>query len=234
MKLRTLAVALALGAVALAGTSASAATGGKLFIFRGELVNATTTSVQLTVEGGNRPGLRKMLGQSQQQTFGVGSDTRFVIWRDGIPHLGSATDLKQGDWVAVRVRATPGSSLSQVEGTPANVVTDSLSRPAASHPLYLFAGTVSGPQSGGHIGLHVTGGNRLALRHMLGVSPDQTFTYDDSTFFLLWKAGVPTVIDASQLKAGDRITVRVRAPRRDTLAQVEATPAVRVGDHEPA
>jgi hypothetical protein len=44
---------------------------------------------------------------------------------------------------------------------------------------------------------------------------------------------VPTVIDASQLKAGDRITVRIRAPFRSSLAQVESTPANHVGDHEP-
>ena len=58
-----------------------------------------------------------------------------------------------------------------------------------------------------------------ALRSMLGQSLDQTFTYDDGTIFLLWQGRVPTVIDASQLKAGDRITVRVRAPRaRDARA----------------
>ena len=43
-----------------------------------------------------------------------------------------------------------------------------------------------------------------------------------------------SVIDASQLKAGDKITIRIRAPRSFALAQVEATPANHVGDHEPA
>ena len=68
---------------------------------------------------------------------------------------------------------------------------------------------------------------------MLGQPLDQTFTYDAGTIFLLWQGRVPTVIDPSQLKAGDRITIRVRAPRIATLAQVEATPAAHVGDHEP-
>ena len=68
---------------------------------------------------------------------------------------------------------------------------------------------------------------------MLGQPVDQTFAYDDGTFFLLWPGRVPTVIGPSQLKAGDRITVRIRAPRNSTLAQVEATPAKHVGDHEP-
>jgi hypothetical protein len=42
------------------------------------------------------------------------------------------------------------------------------------------------------------------------------------------------VISPSQLKAGDRITIRIRSPRDSSLAQVEATPAAHVGDHEPA
>ena len=48
---------------------------------------------------------------------------------------------------------------------------------------------------------------------MLGQPLDQSFAYDDGTIFLLWQGGVPTVIDPSQLKAGDKITVRIRAPR---------------------
>ncbi len=69
---------------------------------------------------------------------------------------------------------------------------------------------------------------------MIGQQSAQTFTYGDDTIFLLWQGKVPTVIDASQLKAGDRITVRVRAAKASTLAQVEATAAVHIGDHEPA
>ena len=41
------------------------------------------------------------------------------------------------------------------------------------------------------------------------------------------------MIAASQLKAGDRITVRIRAQAGSSLAQVEASPARHVGDHEP-
>ena len=68
---------------------------------------------------------------------------------------------------------------------------------------------------------------------MLGQSLDETFTYDEGTIFLLWQGKVPTVIDPSQLKAGDRITVRVRAARAATLQQVEGIAAAHVGDHEP-
>ena len=51
--------------------------------------------------------------------------------------------------------------------------------------------------------------------------------------FLHWAHRIPTVIDASKLKAGDRIVIRVRADRGATLAEVEATAAKRVADREP-
>ena len=122
------------------------------------------------------------------------------------------------------MRAHAGSSLAEVESHPVGIVADRVAKPnPPSKPLYLYVGTVAGPQSGGHIALHVKAGNRRALRSMIGQAQDQTFTYSDDTIFLLWQGKVPTVIDASQLKAGDRITVRIRAPKGSTLAQVEAT-----------
>ena len=234
MKHRLLTV-LALATVALAALAASAAAGGKgqLFQFRGELVGAGSTSVQVQVEGGNRPALRKMLGQNQLQSFSIAAGTEILVWRKGVPTVGNVTNLDKGDWVQISVRAPKGSTLAQIEATPAGIVGDHLKPGHPALPLFLYVGTVAGPQAGGHILLHVTAGNRLALRSVLGQSPDQTFTYDDGTIFLLWQGRVPTVIDASQLKAGDRITIRIRAPRRSTLAQVEATAANHVGDHEP-
>jgi hypothetical protein len=68
---------------------------------------------------------------------------------------------------------------------------------------------------------------------MLGAPVDETFAYDSHTTFILWQGRVPTVIAATDLKAGDRVTVRVRAPRGSTLAQVGATPAARIAEHEP-
>ena len=135
-------------------------------------------------------------------------------------------DLAQGDEVLISVRAPGGSSLAAVEATPAALVGDH-GQPAngPGKPLFLYVGTVGGAQAGGHIALHVTDGNRLALRSLLGQPVDQTFTYGYGTIFLLWQGKVPTIIAPSQLKAGDRITVRIRAPRFSTLAQVEATPA---------
>jgi hypothetical protein len=69
---------------------------------------------------------------------------------------------------------------------------------------------------------------------MLGAGVDQTFAFDAHTVFLSWQGRVPSVIAPAVLQAGDRITVRVRAPRGSTLAQVEATPAARIAQHEPS
>jgi hypothetical protein len=208
---------------------------GQRFAFAGELVadpgaNATTVSVQ--VETGNRPALQALIGASQNQVFAVGPGTEVLVWSHGVPHVGSTADLHQGDFVTVAIRAPGGSSLQEVENTPAAGVADHAA-PRGGLPLWLFAGSVAGPQSGGQIALHVEGGNWKALEAMLGQRLDQSFAYDDRTIFLLWRGRVPTVIDPSQLQAGDRITVRIRAPRTATLAQVEATAAAHVGDHEP-
>lgn len=227
-----LALAVLAGA-ALSATAAGAAH-GRLYAFRGQVLAAGSGSLQLQVEGGNHAALRAMLGAGQNQAFTVGSSTEVLVWSNGVPHVGSLGDVQTGSWAQVDVRAADGSSLSQIESTAASVVSVRSSEPSPpSQPLYLYVGTVAGGQAGGHIALHVTSGNWRGLQTMLGASLDQTFTYDGNTIFLLWQGKEPTVIDPSQLKAGDRITIRVRAARDATLAQVESTPAVHVGDHEP-
>ncbi len=234
MKHRLFAV---VGLAALACVLASAATANsnhrQLFQFRGELLSANTSAVQLQVEGGNHAALKALLGQSQNQSFAAGPATEFLVWRAGVPHVATASDLRAGDWVTVNVRAKRGSSLAEVEATAAGAISDRSRKPTPSQPLHLYVGTVAGAQAGGHIALHVTAGNRLALRSLIGQPADQTFSYDEQTIFLLWQGKVPTVIDASQLKAGDRITIRIRAPRKASLSAVEGTPANHVGDHEP-
>ncbi|HEY4346627.1 MAG TPA: hypothetical protein VGM80_03495 [Gaiellaceae bacterium] len=231
-----------LAAAALACTSLVAGAGAapghhaRAFTFSGELLaapgaNASTLSLQ--VETGNKPALRALINASQDQVFRLDSNTEVLIYSHGVPHVGSTADLQSGAWVTVRIRAAGRSSLQQLENTAATAAVNS-APPRAHLPLWLFSGTVAGPQAGGHIALHVGSGNWKALHSMLGQSQDQTFTYDTGTIFLLWQGRVPTVIDPSQLKAGDTITVRIRAPRNDSLAQVEATPANHVGDHEPA
>jgi FtsP/CotA-like multicopper oxidase with cupredoxin domain len=229
-------LALALATVAFATVAAAALGGGngRLYEFRGELLNASATSAQVQIDGGNQVALRALLGQSQNQTFALDSKTEFLVWSHGVPHVAAVTDLKQGDAVTVRIRAAAGATLPAIEGTPARVVADRGANTAiGGKPLWLYIGTVTGAQSGGHIALHVSSGNWRALRSMLGQSLDQTFSYDAHTIFVLWQGGVPTLISPSQLVVGDRISVRIRAPRSFSLAQVEAVPANHVGDHEP-
>jgi hypothetical protein len=236
MKHRIL-VSAALVTVALATlvAAAVAAPRARLFQYSGEVLGSSATALQVQVEGGNPLALRTLIGQSQDQTFSLGANTEVLVWQRGVPHVGSTSDLAVGDTVVINVRAAGGSSLTAVETTPAAIVADH-GKPGngPAKPLFLYVGTVAGAQTGGHIALHVTDGNRLALLSLLGQPVDQTFTYGYGTIFLLWQGKVPTIISPSQLKAGDRITVRIRAPRVATLAQVEATPAVHVGDHEPA
>ncbi|HZO98255.1 MAG TPA: hypothetical protein VFB42_12875 [Gaiellaceae bacterium] len=239
MKLR-LALALLAASAASAVAVAGAAAGrphdhGRLFAFSGELLAAPgpgATSVSVRVERGNRAALHALLGSSQNQVFALGPGTEILLWSHGVPHAGGTGELRRGDYVTVRIRAPRGSTLRQVESTPAATVA-AHAAPNGGLPLWLFVGAVAGPQSGGRVALHVESGNWKALHALLGQPLDQSFAYDDGTVFLLWQGRVPTVIDASQLRAGDRITIRIRAPRSYSLAQVEATPAARVGDHEP-
>jgi hypothetical protein len=232
-----LAIATVACATLVSGAAANHGHGkGQLYTFSGELLAApgpNATSVSLQVESGNKPALRAMIGASQNEVFAVGSGTEVLIWSHGAPRVGTTADLQQGDYVSLNVHAQRGSSLQTIEQQTAGRVSDHAA-PRGGFPLWMFAGSVAGPQSGGKIALHVESGNWKALQSMLGQPLDQSFTYDDGTIFLLWQGKVPTVIDASQLKAGDRITLRIRAPRSDSLAQVEATPANHVGDHEPA
>ena len=240
MKLRLIAT-LALAALACAALAATASAdrggkghGNKLYQYRGEVVSASAGGVEVTVEGGNHAALRTMLGQSQNVTFMLGTGSEVLVWHHGIPAVGSYSDLQANDWVQVNVRAGAGSSIGDITATPVGIVGDHGENPGkAGKPLFLYRGTFTSATDS-KLTVHVTGGNRLGLRKLLGQGADQTFTYDANTIFLLWQGKVPTVIAPSQLKAGDRITVRIRAPRLSTLEQIESTPARHVGEHEPA
>lgn len=229
--------AIALAALACTVVAATALGGGngRLYQFRGDVVSASSSSLQISVTGGNHLALKTLIGQSQNESFTLGAKSEILVWSHGVPHVGSVADLKQGDDVTINVRAKGGASLAELLATPAATVADRGAQNAGGgKPLFLYIGTVAGGQAGGHISLHITSGNWRGLRTMLGqASVDQTFSYDNGTIFLLWQGRVPTVIEPSQLKAGDRITIRIRAAGNATLAQVEATAANHVGDHEP-
>jgi hypothetical protein len=236
MKRSTIVIAFAAILATLVATTAAFAGGpnGKtLFRYVGQLKATSSSSVTVTVQNGNRPALRSMLGQSQEQTFGTGEKTVFLKWTHGIPAVAGYSDLAPGDYVTVNVRAERNASLDTIKGTPAGIVGDhgqTLNKP--DQPLYLFRGTFVSAADG-KVTIDVKGGNRHALRLMIGNGATQTFATGNETVFLHWAHRIPTVIDANGLKPGDRIVIRVRADRGATLAEVEATPAKRVADREP-
>ena len=175
-----------------------------------------------------------MLGQPVTQTFAYGANTEFLKWAAGIPTVVQAGDLAAGEYVWVHVRAQRGSTLAEIEQQQAGLVGDhgtTLYKP--DKPLYLFRGTLTSVGSSS-VTVHVTGGDRRAMRLLIGNSADQTFTFGGQTIFLLWQGKVPTVIDASKLVVGDKIVVRIRADKGSSLAQIEATAANHIGDREPA
>jgi hypothetical protein len=234
-KTGVLALFAAIVAVLVAAGSASAGGGhGKvLYEYWGQVEATGSASVTITVQNGNHAALRSLIGQSQMQTFATDAKTVFLEWSQGKPTVVGIGDLAQHDYVRINVRADRGASLDTVKATPAKLVGDhgpTVNRPKL--PLYLFRGTlVSG--GGGKVTIDVRGGNRHGLRLLIGQSAQQTFSYDDGTVFLHWEHRIPTVVDPSALKPGDRIVIRVRAAKGSSLAQVESTPARRVADREP-
>ena len=98
---------------------------------------------------------------------------------------------------------------------------------------YSFLGQLTATPSNGGVSIDVEGGNRQALRAMLGAPVTQTFAYGSTTEFLEWSNGVPTVVQPSALAAGDFVWVHVRAPRGSSLSEIEQTAAGLVGDHGP-
>jgi hypothetical protein len=231
-------ILLATVAAALLATSAAFAGNGPAkmrYSFLGQLTATPANGgVSINVVGGTRAALRAMLGQPVTQTFAYGANTEFLKWAHGIPTIVQAGDLAAGDYVRVNIRAARGATLAEIEQQPSGIVGDhgtTLDPP--DNPLYLFRGTLSSATSTA-VTVHVTGGDRRAMRLLLGQSADQTFAVGGETIFLLWQGKVPTVIDASKLVVGDKIVVRIRAAKGSSLAQIEATAANHVGDREPA
>lgn len=229
-------VSLAVLTVGASSTLAARGSGTINFVFNGRLLAdaGSSSSLFVDVKGGNRPALRKLIGQGRTQQFAVDSNTQYIRWTNGVPQVVDESNLVAGDRVSVNIRAPRSDTLAEIEATPAWRVAD---RGPFGHfprrPLWLFIGQLEAPAAGGHFALSMRDGNHRALKAMLGQPLDQTFTYDAHTIFVLWQGGVPHVISPSQMVVGDRISVRIRAPQSFSLGQVEATPANHVGDHQP-
>jgi hypothetical protein len=106
---------------------------------------------------------------------------------------------------------------------------------SSGNALYLFNGRLlADAGSSPALAVDVNGGNKLALKKLIGQSDNRNFAVDASTQFIRWTHGVPTVVTESNLLAGDRVTVRIRADRRAAIGQIETTPARQVADRGPA
>jgi hypothetical protein len=221
--------------VVAAGAGAAPGHGrGIQYSFLGQVTAAPASNqLAVTVQAGNRPALKAMLGQPVAQTFTYGNDTEFLRWSQGKPSIVQPGNVAVGDFVWIHVRDSAGASLTDIEAKNAGLIADHGSQVnPPNKPLYLFRGTLTATGSDS-VTLNVLGGNRRATRLLLGQPTSETFTVDDKTIFLLWQGKVPTVISLAQLKVGDRVAVRIRAREGSALAQVEATAAAHVGDHEP-
>jgi hypothetical protein len=96
---------------------------------------------------------------------------------------------------------------------------------------YSFMGQLTATPANGGVSITVEGGDRAALRAMLGQPVTQTFAYRANTEFLKWANGVPTIVQAGDLSAGDYVWVHVRAQRGSTIGEIEQQQAGLVGDH---
>jgi hypothetical protein len=208
---------------------------GIRYSFFGQLTAVPANGqLSITVEQGNRPALRAMLGQPVLQTFAYGTNTEFLKWSQGKPTVVQADDLAVNDFVWIHVRDSADASLADIETKDAGLVGDHGSQfNPPNKPLYLFRGTLTGTGTNS-VTLDVRGGNHRAVRLLIGQPKSETFTVGAGTIFLLWQGKVPTVISLAQLKVGDTVVVRIRAKQGSTLAQVESTAAAHVGDREPA
>jgi hypothetical protein len=106
---------------------------------------------------------------------------------------------------------------------------------SSGNALYLFNGRLlADAGSSPALAVDVNGGNKLALKKLIGQSDNRNFAVDAGTQFIRWTHGVPTVVTESNLLAGDRVTIRIRADRRAAIGQIETTPARQVADRGPA
>src|ERR1044072_4733602 len=92
-------VAIAVLTAGASSTLAARNTGTINFQFNGRLLAAAGSSSTLFVDvkGGNKPALKKLLGQGNTQQFAVGSGTQYMRWSHGAPQAGGGWNLAGGD-----------------------------------------------------------------------------------------------------------------------------------------
>src|SRR5262249_33330668 len=90
--------------------------------------------------------------------------------------------------------------------------------------LYVFNGRMlADAGSGSTVAVDVNGGNRVALKKLVGQSDSANFAVDANTQYLRWAHGVPTVVTESNLGAGDKGRGPILADPPAPLAPIAAT-----------
>ena len=80
-------VAVAVLTVGASSTLAARGSGTINFSFNGRLLAdaGSSSTLFVDVKGGNKPALRKLLGQGRTQQFAVDSSTQYLRWTHGVP-----------------------------------------------------------------------------------------------------------------------------------------------------
>ena len=233
-----LAAATAVAALVASPADASAKTHLVRFAYRGVVTTApgaTGTQLGVQVGGGNRPGLRSLIGAAQPTTFTVNSTTQVVLEVGAAPQVGALDALQAGDSVTVVYFAPHGSTLAQIAAQPVKRVWDTSSSTRPRGRLFLYAGKVTAIDTQANtITIAVDFGNWRALYSMLGQPVTETFSYSDATTVVQWSNGAPTVKDENSIAVGSPVTLRAIAPTWLTpIAQVEASSLWRITLGEP-
>ena len=240
MKTRPALLAAALAVLVPAGSAlATNRDGTRSYEFQGPVtaIDVATGKITVDVKGGDRDGLKALIGQPNSQTFTVGPLTTYVSWNLGTPTNGALATIAVGQTVRVHVRQPRNTPLPTIAATAASRVGIVVAPLDVKGPRWKFVGNCKAV-NGNQMTVDVTGGNWLALYKMLGQPLTQNFTIDPSrSIFVSWNGG-PTQLTAAQLpqycaEAGRQVRMVLVGPREATLAQALATPAIRV-DFRPA
>jgi hypothetical protein len=215
--------------------------GGQLYIFRGTvaaLPSAESSTLQITVTGGNRPALRALVGNTASPlAFTVDARTSYIAWtasaRGNAPSSTDPNTVKVGDPVHLRILARHGAPLSRLLVRPVRMVNDFAAAQKVTGRLFVFHGrAVAVDTTAKTITIDIRRGNWFALNALLGQPSLQTFHYDAATLFLAWNRRTPHSFDPASIRFGDPITLRTRGTFATPLADLLAAPLYKVNDHE--
>jgi hypothetical protein len=134
--------------------------------------------------------------------------------------------LRMSSLAALAAAAT----MSLIGAAPAGAASTKAHAPLVGQ-LYIFSGTIAAAPAGSPTALsvQVTGGNRPALRALVGnTSAPLSFAVNAKTSYVAWTASTrgnaPSASTADAMKVGDPVHLRIRARYHATLPSLLARP----------